>query len=92
MVWEWTLGVRYGVREWIIVDARRLAAPDAGWQNSLRRELPLHAPHVFFDDLSRQSGHQEGPATAPGEALEFILESELCGFFKTHGLAGRSGK
>ena len=25
---------------------RRRTAPDAGWQNSRRRELPLHAPQV----------------------------------------------
>ena len=42
------VGVDFGCSVGLIVDACRLAAPDAGWQNSLRRELPLHSPQVLF--------------------------------------------
>lgn len=65
--------------------------------------VPVAQSQCMFDALSNRGhhpvleltnglGHYRMNATAPGEVLEFILESELCRFFKTHGLAGRSGK
>ncbi|MBI85172.1 MAG: hypothetical protein CMJ81_18410 [Planctomycetaceae bacterium] len=42
-------------------------------------------------ELTHGLGHYRMNAVAPGEEQEFILESELFEFFRTHGLEGRPG-